>query len=204
MGDRLVGGPAGWLITRDVARLRRINGRYDPAKLTFHFREKAGEPPAQLQERVGTVNFTDMSRETLVVSLLAESRALLAIRGGERTAEEIDWAAKRDVGVVPLACSGGRPRRTGPPTATTHRSWVAYRPIRACGSVSTTRRRCSCRGRPSTPRAGHVPAVRSASRGLMSEPSHTVAVWDQVTRTTPRPSPRLWLLRSCCRHSPAT
>ncbi|WP_084260269.1 SIR2 family protein [Mycobacterium avium] len=102
-----LGGPAGWLITRDVARLRRINGRYDPAKLTFHFREKAGEPPAQLQERVGTVNFTDMSRETLVVSLLAESRALLAIRGGERTAEEIDWAAKRDVGVVPLACSGG-------------------------------------------------------------------------------------------------
>jgi hypothetical protein len=48
-----------------------------------------------------------MSRETLVASLLAESRALLAIRGGDRTGEEIDWAVARDVGVVPLACSGG-------------------------------------------------------------------------------------------------
>lgn len=102
-----LGGPAGWLTTRDVARLRRIDGRYDAAKLTFHFREKAGEPPAQLDERVGTVIYTDMSRETLVASLLAESRALLAIGGGDRTREEIDWAVNRDVGVVPLACSGG-------------------------------------------------------------------------------------------------
>jgi hypothetical protein len=102
-----LGGPAGWLTTRDVARLRRIDGRYDPAKLTFHFREKNNELPAQLQERVGTAVYTDMSRETLVVSLLDESRALLAIRGGERTSEEIEWAANRDVGVVPLACSGG-------------------------------------------------------------------------------------------------
>jgi hypothetical protein len=102
-----LGGPAGWLTTRDVARLRRIDGRYDPAKLTFHFREKAGEPPAQLQERVGTAIYTDMSRETLVASLLAECRALLAVRGGARTREEIDWAVNRDVGVVPLACSGG-------------------------------------------------------------------------------------------------
>jgi hypothetical protein len=102
-----LGGPAGWLTTRDVARLRRIDGRYDAAKLTFHFREKNNEPPAQLQERVGTAVYTDMSRETLVASLLDESRALLAIRGGERTSEEIEWAANRDVGVVPLACSGG-------------------------------------------------------------------------------------------------
>jgi SIR2-like protein len=102
-----LGGPAGWLTARDVARLRRFCGSYDPSKLTFHFREKKGEPPAQLQERVGTAIYTDMSRETLVKSLLTESRALLAIRGGDRTREEIDWAVGSDVGVVPLACSGG-------------------------------------------------------------------------------------------------
>jgi hypothetical protein len=100
-----------------VARLRRIDGRYDPSKLAFHFREKKGEPPAQLQERVGTAVYTDMSRETLVASLLDESRALLAIRGGDRTTEEIDWAVNRHVGVVPLACSGGA----------AHQYWAANR-----------------------------------------------------------------------------
>jgi hypothetical protein len=37
-------GPTGRLITRDMARLRRIDGRYDPGKLTFHFRKQAGYP----------------------------------------------------------------------------------------------------------------------------------------------------------------
>lgn len=112
-----LGGPAGWLTSRDVARLRRIDGRYDPSKLAFHFREKKAEPPAQLQERVGTAVYTDMSRDTLVASLLDESRALLAIRGGDRTTEEIDWAVNRHVGVVPLACSGGA----------AHQYWAANR-----------------------------------------------------------------------------
>lgn len=102
-----LGGSAGWLTTRDVARLRRRDGRYDPSKLTFHFREKEGEKPAPLDERVGTAIYTDKSREKLVTSLLDDSRALLAIRGGPRTAEEIDWAISQYVSVVPLACSGG-------------------------------------------------------------------------------------------------
>jgi hypothetical protein len=101
-----LGGPAGWLVTRDVARLRRIDGRYDPAKLAFHFRKK-DVPPAQLEERVGTSVYTELSREALVASLLDESRALLVICGANRTAEEIQWAIDRAVGVVPLACSGG-------------------------------------------------------------------------------------------------
>ncbi len=99
-------GPAGWLVTRDVAALRRIDGRYDPAKLTFHFREKPG-PPVQLPDRVGTAIYTDRARENLVIDLLDESRAMLVIGGGSKTAEEIQWAVARDVGIVPLACSGG-------------------------------------------------------------------------------------------------
>jgi hypothetical protein len=113
-------GPAGWLIARDVARLRRIDGRYDPRRLTFHFREKPG-PPVQLPERVGTAVYTDRSRDNLVIDLLDESRALLVVCGGAKTAEEIVWATDRDVGVVPLACSGGaaykywEANRTDPP-----------------------------------------------------------------------------------------
>lgn len=99
-------GPAGWLVTRDVAGLRRIDGRYNPARLTFHFREKPG-PPVQLPDRVGTAIYTDRTRDDLVIDLLDESRAMLVVRGGSKTAEEIEWATIRDVGVVPLACSGG-------------------------------------------------------------------------------------------------
>jgi len=99
-------GPAGWLVARDVAALRRIDGRYDPAKLTFHFREKVG-PPVQLPDRVGTAIYTDRTRENLVIDLLDESRAMLVVCGGSKTAEEIEWAVLREVGVVPLACSGG-------------------------------------------------------------------------------------------------
>ncbi|SIM08046.1 SIR2 family protein [Mycobacteroides abscessus] len=113
-------GPAGWLVSRDVARLRRIDGRYDATKLTFHFRERPG-PPVQLPERVGTAVYTDRDRERLVIDLLDESRAMLVIGGGSRTAEEIEWATRRDVGVVPLASSGGaaysywEERRSNPP-----------------------------------------------------------------------------------------
>lgn len=99
-------GPAGWLVTRDVAALRRLDGRYDPAKLTFHFRKKSG-PPVQLPDRVGTAIYTDRTREDLVIDLLDESRAMLVVGGGSKTTEEIEWAAARDVGVVPLASSGG-------------------------------------------------------------------------------------------------
>ncbi len=46
----------------------------------------------------------------LVRGILGESRALLAVKGGERTAEEIGWAEAADVGVVPLAAAGGSAR----------------------------------------------------------------------------------------------
>jgi hypothetical protein len=67
--------------------------------------------PARTNPHRSGVNQTggspDRSREQLVIDLLDESRAMLVIRGGSRTTEEIDWAVTRDVGVVPLACSGG-------------------------------------------------------------------------------------------------
>ena len=101
-----LGGPAGWLTSRDVARLRRLDGTYDPRRLNFHFRESS-DPPAALEERVGTAIYTDLDRDRLVASILDESRALLVIGGGSKTNEEIEWAIAREVGVVPLAASGG-------------------------------------------------------------------------------------------------
>jgi hypothetical protein len=101
-----LGGPAGWLTSRDVARTRLKEGGYDPGQLVIHFRSK-NKPPEVPPERVGTSIYTDLTREELVPGVLDDCRALLAIRGGSRTAEEIRWASDRRVAVIPIAGAGG-------------------------------------------------------------------------------------------------
>ncbi len=103
-----LGGHAGWNVTRDLGALRRAEGTYAPSKLVLHYRRKEGQaPPATLDERVGTAVFSDLEREPLVHGVLDESRAVVVVKGGRRTAEEIDWALGFGAGVVPLASSGG-------------------------------------------------------------------------------------------------
>ncbi|WP_307866260.1 SIR2 family protein [Mycolicibacterium sp. GESEQ-9] len=104
-----LGGPAGWDVTSSVALARRAEATYDPNALTFHFRAKEDAPPP-MEMRVGTAVYTDLAREQLVGSLLDECRAMLVIRGGQRTAEEIAWAQDRGVGIIPIAASGGAAR----------------------------------------------------------------------------------------------
>jgi hypothetical protein len=101
-----LGGRAGWLTTRDVAKTRRKEGTYDPSKLLIHFRGK-NEPPVVPDDRVGTSIYSDLTREQLVPSVLDNCRALIAICGGSRTSDEITWALERHVAVIPLAASGG-------------------------------------------------------------------------------------------------
>jgi hypothetical protein len=105
-----LGGDAGWGVSRELAHIRRAEGTYDAAKIVQHFRATT-TPAPPLAERVGTAVYTNMTREQLVPDVLANCRALLAIRGGDRTREEIDWALERGVGVVPLAASGGAARQ---------------------------------------------------------------------------------------------
>lgn len=102
-----LGGPAGWEVTRELSQIRRVEGTYDPTQLVFYSRHKEGPPPIEMDERVGTFVFTDLEREPLVQDLLDESRAVLVLGGGGRTAEEIKWAVELGVGVVPIGTSGG-------------------------------------------------------------------------------------------------
>lgn len=104
-----LGGPAGWLTTRQVARLRRAAGEYDPSKLLLYFRQR-DEPVPEIDERVGTAVFTDLSRDELYPRVLADCRAVLVVGGGTRTSEEVAWARRAGLGVVPLAASGGAAR----------------------------------------------------------------------------------------------
>lgn len=105
-----LGGRAGWCVSRDTARLRRDEETYEPDSLVIHFRGK-NQPPVTLEERVGTSIYSDLEREQLVAAVLDQSRALLAICGGSKTAEEIEWAAHRRVAVIPIAGSGGAAER---------------------------------------------------------------------------------------------
>lgn len=103
-----LGGDAGWRTSKALARMQQATESYDARQFMLHFRRKAGaRPPVQIDERIGTAVFTDLEREPLVNGLLDESRAVLVIGGGERTAEEIGWALGYGAGVVPLAVSGG-------------------------------------------------------------------------------------------------
>lgn len=103
-----LGGHAGWNVTRTLGTLRRAEGCYDPSKLVLHYRRREGEaPPATLDERVGTAVFSDLDREPLVQGVLDESRAVVVVRGGSRTTEEVNWALGYGAGVVPIASSGG-------------------------------------------------------------------------------------------------
>jgi hypothetical protein len=105
-----LGGNAGWLATRQVARLRRQAGDYDPSRMLLYFR-KRDEPVPEMDERVGTAVFTDLTRDELYPDVLAGCRALLVVRGSTGTAEEVAWARQTGLGVVPLAASGGAARQ---------------------------------------------------------------------------------------------
>jgi len=104
-----LGGTAGWLVTRDVARLRKEAGTYRAEQLVIHFRQSPAAPPP-MDERIGQITYTDMDREAMARALLGSSRAMLVLRGRGRTAEEIRWARELGVDVVPLASSGGAAR----------------------------------------------------------------------------------------------
>lgn len=103
-------GPAGWAVSRQVGLIRQAKSTYDASRIAFHFRRKDENPPTIL-ERIGTAVYTDLDREPLVRDLLEESRAVLVVRGGERTEQEVGWAEEFGAGVVPLAISGGYARR---------------------------------------------------------------------------------------------
>lgn len=100
-------GPAGWKVTRAVARVHIAEGRYDPSRLVLHFRAKLDEAAPPLEERLGTAVYSHLDRIPLLDEVFEDCRALLAIRGGSRTLEELEKAAAVGVGVVPLAASGG-------------------------------------------------------------------------------------------------
>ncbi|WP_231959282.1 SIR2 family protein [Paraoerskovia marina] len=101
-----LGGPSGWCVSREVARIRRAENTYSPEQIVTRFRGSTAPPPP-MDERVGTAVFSDLTREPLVKGTLAESRAMVVIEGATRTKEEIIWAAEAGLGVVPIAGSGG-------------------------------------------------------------------------------------------------
>lgn len=101
-----LGGPAGWLISKQLAALLAARGSYNASHIELYFRSR-NSPPPPMDARVGTAIYTDLERDALAPSVLEQCRSMLVLGGGPRTAEEIEWAKARGIGVVPLASSGG-------------------------------------------------------------------------------------------------
>ena len=104
-----LGGPAGWQITRAVAKARMAADTYEPDKLVIHFRSKMGPAP-ELDERLGTARYSNLDREPLLNEVLKDCRVLFAVRGSDRTLQELQIADEAGLSVVPLAASGGAAR----------------------------------------------------------------------------------------------
>lgn len=115
-------GDSGWHVSQQAGLHARANGRYDAGQFEFHFR-KSTEPVQPMKERLGVAFHHDKSREELGPELLDECRAMLVIGGGARTREEIDWARRLAVPVVPIGTPEGtaaanywQEMRRSPPT----------------------------------------------------------------------------------------
>ncbi|MFC5822184.1 SIR2 family protein [Nonomuraea harbinensis] len=81
--------------------------RYDPDRVRFYFRPRPQQPTPQLGERIGTAVYTALPKEELRSAVMAESRALLVVGGGETTRDEVFTAIEQGMPIVPVARSGG-------------------------------------------------------------------------------------------------
>jgi hypothetical protein len=72
----------------------------------FHFRRKQGDAPA-LGIRFGDYIFHQMNLEEMRESVIPFCKALILIGQGDRAKQEVEYALKNDIPVIPVAFSGG-------------------------------------------------------------------------------------------------
>ena len=94
-------GDIGLHLSFGLANERTALGAYRPEDIDFHFRPRTS-PPTPLPQRTGRAIYTGLERPELLRQLLPDSRALLAIAGGPRTANELDMALSLSLPVIPL------------------------------------------------------------------------------------------------------
>ncbi|CAM5726181.1 SIR2 family protein [Streptomyces hirsutus] len=102
-------GPAGMNVSFALGRTLKAEGRYDPARMRFFFRQRDTAVP-ELPQRMGTATFTEFPVERLREEVISNCRALVILGGGERTKIEAQCAAKYKVPVIPIAAAGGAAR----------------------------------------------------------------------------------------------
>lgn len=96
-------------MARGMKRAMKRQDAYDPERAKFYYREsptrevnRPDHRPPWPQERVGTVIYTEQPRDLMRAEVLARSRALLLIGGGDVAADEVREAARKGLRVVAL------------------------------------------------------------------------------------------------------
>jgi SIR2-like domain/Sir2- and TIR-associating SLOG family len=102
-------GDIGLELSFGLANERTALDAYQPEDIDFHFRQRTS-PATPLPQRTGRAIHTGLDRPELLKHLLPESRALLAIAGGTKTAEELDIALSFGLPVIPLPTYPGAAR----------------------------------------------------------------------------------------------
>jgi hypothetical protein len=116
LGTQLAGSPSlqltslagdiGLHLSFGLANERTVLGAYRPEDVDFQFRHReAASTP--IPQRTGRAIFSGLDRPDLLDQLLPESRALLAIAGGSKTAEELAIALANGLPVIPVPTYAG-------------------------------------------------------------------------------------------------
>lgn len=99
-------GEIGLHLSFGLANERTALDKYRPEDIDFYFRARTAAPPS-IPQRTGRAIYTGHDRPELLLELLPESRALLAIGGGTNTAEELDMALDLGLPVIPVPTYAG-------------------------------------------------------------------------------------------------
>jgi hypothetical protein len=92
--------------TVGYALLNELGDRYDPDRMMLVRRRKDAEVD-QPNLRSGAITFIGEDPATLRDSVFDQVRAVIVLGGGAGTREEVERAKARNMGVVPLAMTGG-------------------------------------------------------------------------------------------------
>jgi hypothetical protein len=94
-------GDIGLYVSFGLANERTALGTYRPEDFDFYFRHRTAPPPT-VPQLTGRAIYSGLERPQLLQQVLPESRALLAMGGGNSTAEELDMALDLGLPVIPV------------------------------------------------------------------------------------------------------
>jgi hypothetical protein len=101
-------GPAALALSSGFHRATVAVGTYDPERIRFYFRRTDdGRPAPTHPKRIGACYYMHMDTQPMREQVVDRCTAVIACGGGDRTRQEIEFALKLGLPVVPITIGGG-------------------------------------------------------------------------------------------------